>query len=172
MILIICVLCQFDLYVQPAGKQNPIYHFYESVSTNAQGQVGNIGDKHYKCFHGNHKVITVTRAIKYSLNGKRSLLLCANIVTQASSILVGLVGHLKTHFPAMYRLYLVLKDRTNPPTDEDLAIASRKKILDAETANSYLGQVEAASANLLSMFAKQSQEHAVSEILYSPSSIY
>ena len=72
----------------------------------------------------------------------------------------------------MYRLYLILKDCTNPPTNKDLAIAFRKKILDAEMANSYLGQVEIASANLLSMFAKQSQEHAVSEILYSPLSIY
>jgi hypothetical protein len=69
----------------------------------------------------------------------------------------------------MYRLYLILKDRTNPPTDEELAIASRKKVLDAEAANSYLGRVEVASANLHSMFVKQSQENAVSEISYSPS---
>jgi hypothetical protein len=69
----------------------------------------------------------------------------------------------------MYRLYLILKDHTNPLTDEELAIASGKKVLDAEVANSYLGRVEVASANLRSMFAKQSQENAVSEILYSPS---
>jgi len=69
----------------------------------------------------------------------------------------------------MYRLYLILKDRTNSPTDEELAIASGKKVLDAEAADSYLGRVEVASANLRSMFAKQSQENAVSEIPYSPS---
>jgi hypothetical protein len=63
------------LDVQPAGKRNPIYHFYKSVSTNAQEQVGNAGDKHYRCYHGNRKVITVTRAMKYSLNGKRPLFL-------------------------------------------------------------------------------------------------
>jgi len=64
----------------------------------------------------------------------------------------------------MYRLYVILKDRTDPPTDDELAIASTAKVLDTESANAYLGQVEAASANLLSMFAKQSQENAVSEI--------
>jgi hypothetical protein len=69
---------------------------------------------------------------------------------------MGLVGHLKTHFPAMYRLYLILKDCTNPPTNEELAIASGKKVLDAEVADSYLRQVEVASANLCPMFAKQS----------------
>jgi hypothetical protein len=64
----------------------------------------------------------------------------------------------------MYRLYLVLKDRTNPPTEEELAIASAEKVLDAETANAYLGRVEVASANLLSIFAKQSLENAVSTV--------
>ena len=56
--------------IQPAGKWNPIYLFYEEVPTNAHGQAGNDGDKHYKCYHGNRKVLTVTRAIKYNVNGK------------------------------------------------------------------------------------------------------
>jgi hypothetical protein len=69
----------------------------------------------------------------------------------------------------MYRLYLNMKNRTDPPTEEELAIASGEKGMDAEAANLYLGKVEvASSANLLSMFAKQSQDNAVSEILYSP----
>ena len=42
---------------------------------------------------------------------------------------IGLVGHLKTHFPIMYRLYLILKDRSEPATNEELAIASGKKVL-------------------------------------------
>ena len=56
----------FGFYVQPAGKwklYNPIYHFYEAISTNSQGEVGNAGDMHYKCYHRNCKVIMVTRAI-------------------------------------------------------------------------------------------------------------
>jgi hypothetical protein len=162
---VVCSLCliQLVLCVQPAVKRNPIYIFYEAVPMNSQGQAGNPGDKHYKCYHGNRKVITVTRAMKYSLNGKQPLLLFTDVVSQKS--IVGLVGHLKTHFPAQYRLYLILKDRTDPPTDEDLAIASGEKVLDAEAANAYLRRVEvAASANLLSMFAKQTQVNAVSRL--------
>ena len=98
--------------------------------------------------------------MKYSLNGKQPLLLF--IVSQKS--IVGLVGHLKRHFPAMHRLYMVLKYHTEPPTDDELAMASAEKVLDTEVANAYLGQVEVASENLLSMFAKQSQENKVSKI--------
>jgi len=61
----------------------------------------------------------------------------------------------------MYRLFVILKDHTSPPTDEKLTIASAKKVLDVETANTYLAQMETASENLLSMFAKQSQQNAV-----------
>ena len=100
--------------------------------------------------------------MKHSLNGKWLLLLFTYIVSHKP--IVGLVGHLKTHFPAMYRLYIILKDRTHPPTDDELAIASAEKVLDTESANAYLERVEATSANLLSMFAKQSRENAVSKI--------
>jgi len=98
--------------------------------------------------------------MKYSLNGKQPLLLF--IVSQKS--IVGLVGHLKRHFPAMHRLYMVLKDHTEPLTDDELAKASTEKVLDTEVANAYLRRVEVASANLLSMFTKQSQENKVSKI--------
>jgi len=60
-----------------------------------------------------------------------------------------------------------MKNCADPPTDEELAIACGKKVLDAEAANSYLGRVDvASSANLLSMFAKQSQDNAVSKLLW------
>ena len=159
---IVCSLFDlFDLDVQPAGKRNPIYHFYESVSMNSHGEVGNPGDRHYKCHHGTRKVITVTHAMKYSVNGN-NLSFFVQMSSQTS--IAGLVGHLKTHFQAMYRLYVILKDRTEPPTPDDLGIASGTKVLDAEVANAYLGRVEAASANLLSMFARQSHENAASII--------
>jgi hypothetical protein len=51
---------------------------------------------------------------------------------------VGLVRHLKTHFPAMYKLYIILKDRTDPSTNDELAIASVEKVLDTESTNVYL----------------------------------
>jgi hypothetical protein len=52
------------------GTRNPIYHFYEAVERNSSGEPGNVGDRHYKCLHGNAKVLTVTKKMKYSVNGK------------------------------------------------------------------------------------------------------
>ena len=69
------------------------------------------------------------------LNGKQPLLMF--IVSQKS--IVGLVGHLKGHFPAMHRLYMVLKDCTEPLTDDQLAMPLAEKVLDTEAANTYLG---------------------------------
>ncbi len=69
----------------------------------------------------------------------------------------------------MCKLYMIMKDHTGPPTDEELAIVSGKKVLDTEAVNSYLGQAEVASANLRTMFAKQAQENVVSEMLYGSS---
>jgi hypothetical protein len=65
-----------------------------------------------------------------------------------------------------------MKHRTEPPTKDELAIASGEKDMDAEAASLYLGQVEVASSvSLLSMFAKKSQESVVSKILFNPSLI-
>ena len=98
--------------------------------------------------------------MKYSLNGDQPCLTFIHINSHMSNL--GLISHLKTHFSTMHRLYLILKDQTDPPTNEELAIASGQKVLDLEAANAYLGSVEKALASLLSMFAKQAQENAVS----------
>jgi hypothetical protein len=50
-------------------RSNPIYVFYEVVHQNASGQPGDAGDKHYRCCHGNHKILTVTKLMKSNLNG-------------------------------------------------------------------------------------------------------
>ncbi|GJJ05848.1 hypothetical protein Clacol_000035 [Clathrus columnatus] len=52
----------------PGCKRAPIYLFYEEVPTNAQGLPGKPGDKHYCCYHGNWKVLTVTKDMKYNQN--------------------------------------------------------------------------------------------------------
>jgi hypothetical protein len=78
--------------------------------------------------------------------------------------IAGLVGHLKVNFPVLYRFYLTLKDRNDPVTDEELAIASATRVFDEEAANTYLGGVETVSENLVSMFAKQSQQNAVTNV--------
>jgi hypothetical protein len=79
--VVCCLFNLFDLDVQPAGKRNPIYHFYESVSMNSHREVGSPGDSHYKCHHGTRKVITVTRAMKYSVNGKQPLFFCTDVLS-------------------------------------------------------------------------------------------
>ena len=129
----------FDLHVQLAGKQNPIYHFYETVSTNLHGEVGNSSDRHYKCYHGNHKVITVIHAMKYSVNGKQPLCFRTDIYSQTSDI------HCRLSWTPQDALSSHV--HTEPPTTDDLMIACMKKVLDMEAANAYLGGVEVTSTN-------------------------
>ena len=62
----------------------------------------------------------------------------------------------------MHRLYLVLKDRKEQPTDDEIAIASGRKILEPEKAADYLLELEKASSNLVNIFKQQSQQAAVS----------
>ena len=54
---------------QKTATKNPIYLFYERVDTAADGTAGKDGDKHYKYYLGGRKVLTITRAMKSSLNG-------------------------------------------------------------------------------------------------------
>ena len=62
--------CIHTLRCKFQSTRNPIYYFYEKVERDAKGSIGNVGDKHYKCSHGNRKVLTITKAMKSSLNGK------------------------------------------------------------------------------------------------------
>ncbi|KAF7964435.1 hypothetical protein HWV62_7982, partial [Athelia sp. TMB] len=123
------------------GRKNPVYYFYEEVQVNAAGEPGQRGDKHFKCYHGSRKTLTVTKAMHFSLNG--------------------LILHLKTHFPHMHRLYAALKARDTPATDEEKAIASGRKVLDTKEASEYLAAIEAASGmNIPQMFNQQQQDAA------------
>ncbi|KAK0446615.1 hypothetical protein EV421DRAFT_1901468 [Armillaria borealis] len=115
-------------------KRNPIYLFYESVDVDANGSSGSPGDQHYKCYHGNHKVLTIMKAMRSSLNG--------------------LIGHLK-HFPVMYRLYEVLHQHPEPPTSEEEDIASGKHVLKKDVSREYLSQLEKVSENIVKALEKQ-----------------
>ncbi|THU89680.1 hypothetical protein K435DRAFT_802577 [Dendrothele bispora CBS 962.96] len=88
---------------------NPIYLFCEQVPLNTDGQSGASGNKHYKCSHGKCKIITVKKTMK--------------------SCITGLTYHLKSHFSAMFRLYKILHQCSEPPTSEEIKIASGKKAL-------------------------------------------
>jgi len=86
-----------------------------------------------------------------------------NSLYRVSGIIIGLIGHIKTHFPAtMYRLYLVLKDRDTPPTDEEFTFASGKKHLDSAKAAEYLIHLEKGSLNIVQAFKEQNERVMVS----------
>jgi hypothetical protein len=67
----------------------------------------------------------------------------------------------------MYRLYLVLYERHEPPTDEEVKIASGAKPLDSATADSYLKTLEKVSLSIADAFARQSASAKVSNIIFS-----
>jgi len=64
----------------------------------------------------------------------------------------------------MYRLFLLLKDHNEPPTDEEKAIASRTKILDPAKATEYLARLEKAPTNIVDIFTQQHQHAAVRHV--------
>lgn len=120
----------------PKGKsRNHIYLFYEllddeSDTTKVQG------DKYYRCYHGNPpKTLRVTAAMKNSTNG--------------------LVGHLKTNFPMLHRLYEAIKARETPPTPEELDIAANWVPMNAEAVAKYVTGLEKQSASIVAAFQLQ-----------------
>jgi hypothetical protein len=50
-------------------KRSPIYLFYEVVTNGSDGSPGDIGDVHYRCFHGAHRVCTIKKSMRSNLNG-------------------------------------------------------------------------------------------------------
>ena len=48
--------------------KNPIYYFYKRIDQASDGTVGNVGDQHYKCYHGGQKIITLKKASKLVSN--------------------------------------------------------------------------------------------------------
>lgn len=59
-------------YLQKRTTTNKIHLFYQQVTLNASGHLGNEGNKHYKCCHGNHKVFTVTKLMQGCLHSMYS----------------------------------------------------------------------------------------------------
>ncbi|KAF9063150.1 hypothetical protein BDP27DRAFT_1335608 [Rhodocollybia butyracea] len=132
---------QFSVSTNKKSKtSNPIYLFFELVDRNEAGDPGTPGDKHYKCFHGKRKTLTITKAMKSSLNG--------------------LTMHLKNHFPPMYRLWEVLHQQKKIPTAEEVNIACGKTTLDAQSATAFLGKLETVSYNIQAAFDAQARKAA------------
>lgn len=58
----------------------------------------------------------------------------------------------------MYRLYVVLKDQGEPPTADEIAIASGRQVLDPTKAAAYLDQLKKASTTIVDLFHHQAEE--------------
>ncbi|KAF8170047.1 hypothetical protein K438DRAFT_1773969 [Mycena galopus ATCC 62051] len=126
-------------YLEYCAVQNPIYLFYETVPKNENGSIGDPGDKHYKCHHGNRKIITITKGMRYN-------------VTK-------LVNHLKSTFPIMSRLFLALYTRKDErPTQAEIDLAHGNVPADAEAAKVYLGTVETTTSNILKSLEAQAKK--------------
>ncbi|KAH8995895.1 hypothetical protein EDB86DRAFT_2829407 [Lactarius hatsudake] len=54
-------------------KRNPIYLFYEATDLGADGSLGRPGDKHFRCRHGNKKVLTIMKVMNHNLNDQETL---------------------------------------------------------------------------------------------------
>jgi hypothetical protein len=80
----------------------------------------------------------------------------------------GLIGHIKTHFPPMYRLFKALKNRLAPLTNEELLIAAGKKILDQDATSEFLKKLERSSKTVIQVFNEQNLKAAVSCITSNP----
>jgi hypothetical protein len=92
--------------------------------------------------------------MKYNLTG---MVLCDSHLTVIASYLVtnvSLMGHLKTHFKAMYQLYEHLKAKGGLSTKDEIAMASRKDF-GPKSINAYLTKLSCESNTLLEVFAKQ-----------------
>ncbi|KAH8977160.1 hypothetical protein EDB86DRAFT_3093001 [Lactarius hatsudake] len=118
-------------------KRNLIYLFYEATDLGADGSLGRPGDKHFRCCHGNKKVLTITKAMNHNLNG--------------------LVGHLRTHFKLLFSLYMVLKDRETLPTEDEKAFASSDKEFTGQDQAEYVKALETRASTIASAFLRQQQ---------------
>ncbi|KAK0234628.1 hypothetical protein EDD85DRAFT_955455 [Armillaria nabsnona] len=127
------------------GKCNPIYYFYKEVTHGADSTQGGNGSKHYKCFHGKKRVLTITRAMRSSLNG--------------------LISILKSASAPMHCFYLILKARlnTNPQaivSEEEIELAAGRKVLNLSQATEYIKKLKVAAENIVHAFEKQAADAA------------
>ena len=64
----------------------------------------------------------------------------------------------------MFRLYCILKDREDLPSNDEIAIASGVKKLDAATEAEYLKKLENTPGNIRKAFEDQQARARVSEL--------
>ncbi|THU75934.1 hypothetical protein K435DRAFT_706104, partial [Dendrothele bispora CBS 962.96] len=74
--------------------------------------------------------------------------------------ILGLTYHLKSHFSAMFRLYEILHQSSEPPTSEEIEIASGKKTLNPKSVHAYLLKLERASEDIQKALENQAAKAA------------
>lgn len=87
-----------------------------------------------------------------------------NIMFHSSNLSVAftvLVNNLKSITP-MYNLYRVLKNRDEPPTSDEITMASGKRVLDGRTEAEHLKLLEMSKENIKKAFEDQKARAAVS----------
>ncbi|KAJ8495678.1 hypothetical protein ONZ45_g12768 [Pleurotus djamor] len=116
------------------GKRNPIYLFYEEITAPINAPFPK-GERRYVCYHdGTRKQMKVTPGMKYSTTG--------------------LVHHLRK-FPLMFRLYEVLKNRSQPPNAQEIEIAANRSPMTLESLSMFVRGQEKQLADIRDLFDKQ-----------------
>ena len=80
-----------------------------------------------------------------------------------------MINNLKACSPAMYHLFILLRDRRASgvdTTDEDIEVASGKRVLDPRQTRAYLKNLESASDDIGRAFKKQAEVAAVRLSIY------
>jgi hypothetical protein len=78
--------------------------------------------------------------------------------------LLVLINNLRVHVKPMYQLYSILKDRDDPPSPDEIDIASAKRQLDWKAEAEYLQMLEKSSENIKKAFQDQQARAIVSKI--------
>jgi hypothetical protein len=85
------------------------------------------------------------------------------IISRLMIILV-LVNNLRVHVKPMFRLYCILKDREDPPSTDEIAVASGMKKLDATMEAEYLKKLENTPGNIRKAFEDQQARARMSRL--------
>ena len=140
--------------------------FWEPVKHNEAGEVGADGDKHYRCYlrdkSRQQKICTITKKMKHSTNGESQGVQPSALHVKMTQCHAGMESYLRHNFPDHYRLFEVLRNRTTPPTDEEIAIAQGKTELSATQRAAHVGALSARQTTMEEHMQKRADAQAVS----------
>ncbi|KAJ7848269.1 hypothetical protein B0H14DRAFT_2583118 [Mycena olivaceomarginata] len=111
---------------KPGKRESPMYLFWEEIKKSDDNKKG---DRFFRCRHGDSK-----KELKMTKAGKGSF--------------TGLIGHMKTHAPDMYRFYEILngKYKIVGLTEQEIAIAEGRKVfVDRKDFNHFLNSYTGAT---------------------------